>query len=298
MKNEPLVCVVLINYNTYNDTVECVKSILNAEYKNLRICIVDNNSEYGPIKYSDIITKDKCDIIRLATNKGFSGGNNIGISHCQRYNPDYYLILNNDTIVDKNFLKPLIECCEKKENVGIVTGKIFYYDDPSIIWFGGSYYERKLGEYKIKGIGCQDCSEYDQEGRIYYATACFWLIPAEVIKKVGKMDETYFLYYEDADYCERVKQFGYDIYYIPRSIIYHKESRTTSKGSDLYIYYTNRNYLFFIKKYARKNKNVLILKRMLLILKQTIRGHINYKVTYRIYRDFLIEKRGKAIDIC
>ena len=157
MQNEPLVCVIIVNYNSDTDTKECVRSLKKANYNNVRICIVDNGSRNIGIDYNDIITSDICDIINLSSNKGFSGGNNTGIKYCkEKYNPDYFLILNNDTVVDPDFLEPLVECCKKNDKAGIITGKIFYYDDPTMIWFGGSYYDKKNGEYKFKGIGDKD----------------------------------------------------------------------------------------------------------------------------------------------
>lgn len=294
---EPLVCVILVNYNRYEDTKECVRSLLMAEYNNIRICIVDNASFDGLVQYDDVITAEKCDIIFLDENVGFSSGNNIGIAYTKKYNPSYYLILNNDTVVTKDFLKPLVDICEQNEKIGIATGKILYYDEPTILWFGGSYYDKKLGEYRICGMGIPDGKKYNIPGEIYYTTGCFMLIPLCVMETVGKMSEEYFLYYEDADYCERIKQHGYSIYYLPKSVIFHKESRSTKKGSNLYLYYVNRNYLFFVKKYAKKDKIKLILIRLYLIIRGVIRGRIEASIAYKICRDFFINKQGKESDL-
>ena len=224
MKQEPLISVILVNYNGYDDTRECVRSLLASDYRNIRICIVDNASSKNIVEYDDVIKEDRCDIVYLKNNIGFAGGNNVGIEYSKKYNPDYYLILNNDTVVKRDFLKPLLRKCIANDKIGIATGKVLYYDEPSILWFGGSYFDSKLCEYRIKGIGCIDNGDYDQETEIYYTTGCFMLIPAAVLNKVGKMSEDYFLYYEDADYCERIKSYGFSIYYLPKSIIYHKES--------------------------------------------------------------------------
>ena len=293
MKQEPLISVILVNYNGYDDTRECVRSLLASDYRNIRICIVDNASSKNIVEYDDVIKEDRCDIVYLKNNIGFAGGNNVGIEYSKKYNPDYYLILNNDTVVKRDFLKPLLRKCIANDKIGIATGKVLYYDEPSILWFGGSYFDSKLCEYRIKGIGCIDNGDYDQETEIYYTTGCFMLIPAAVLNKVGKMSEDYFLYYEDADYCERIKSYGFSIYYLPKSIIYHKESRSTNKGSDLYNYYINRNYMFFVWRYARGRKFKLVIARMVNMIKDTIRRRLSLRVMIKVWVDFILNRQGK-----
>ena len=141
MKQEPLISVILVNYNGYDDTRECVRSLLASDYRNIRICIVDNASSKNIVEYDDVIKEDRCDIVYLKNNIGFAGGNNVGIEYSKKYNPDYYLILNNDTVVKRDFLKPLLRKCIANDKIGIATGKVLYYDEPSILWFGGSYFD-------------------------------------------------------------------------------------------------------------------------------------------------------------
>lgn len=291
---KPFVCAILVNYNGKADTEECVKSLLNAGYDNLKIIIVDNASATLPAEYNDVIRKEECEILFMDDNIGFAGANNRGIERAFELNADYVLIINNDTVVTEGFLEPMLDAFEKQENLGMVTGKILYYDEPEILWFGGGYYDEQLFECKIDGIGKEDDECYNCEKEIPYATACLWLIPVNTIKKVGLMSEDYFLYYEDADYCERVKNSGFRIWYAPQAVIYHKESRSTKKGSDSYQYYNNRNYLKFIKTFrTKKEQKIAYVKRFIRMAKNTLRGRMSAKVMLCVISDTIKGNYGK-----
>lgn len=291
---KPLVCAIIVNYNGIEDTTECVKSLKLCSYDNIRIIIVDNASSNGKANYNAYITTDICEIIYNSDNIGFAGANNVGIKRALEIGAEYLLILNNDTVVEKNFLQPLIEAFKCNKNLGIATGKIYYYDDPDYLWFGGSHYDSKLMEYKISGIGEKDAPEYNIENNIPFATGCLWLLSRETVNKVGLMSEEYFLYYEDADYCEKMKMNGLGIRYIPESIIYHKESRSTRKGSDYYKYYNLRNYLIFIKRYRTKGQAFkLMTKRFFKMLKDIMRRRLSLRIVWNVWRDFIGENYGR-----
>lgn len=292
---KPFVCAILVNYNGYYDTKECVRSLLNCGYDHLHIFIVDNASKNEPVYYDEIITRIKCTIICLDKNFGFAGGNNIGIKAAQELHPDYFLIINNDTVVTKGFLDILVQTCESDKSAGIATGKIRYYDEQNLLWFGGSYFDTKLGEYRIDGIGCNDTPEYNIKKELSFATACLWLLPARVINHVGYMDESYFLYYEDADYCERLTKLGYRIIYNPQAEILHKESRSTKKESNLYIYYVNKNYMLYVLKYRQSNKYSYLLARIVRLTVKLLRKRIDWKLYAKILLDFITNKRGEAV---
>ncbi|KNY26572.1 glycosyltransferase family 2 protein [Pseudobacteroides cellulosolvens] len=291
---EKLVCAILVNYNGVEDTRECVESLLASNYENLHIIIVDNASQKGRVEYDDIIRNEKCDILYMKQNIGFAGANNVGIRHALQYKPEYVLIINNDTVVEPNFLSPLINACNESSENGIATGKIYYFDERELIWFGGSYFDSKLCECKIDGIGKKEEERHNEKKYIPFATGCLWLIPVSVIQKVGLMSEDYFLYYEDADYCERIKKNGFRICYVPESVIYHKESRSTGKGSDLYHYYNTRNYLIFISKYCTKLQVIaMYFNKMIKTLKDVLRKRIKISVAAGAWSDFLGKKFGK-----
>ena len=126
---DKLVAIILVNYNGYRDTVNCVHSILLSEYKNYKIIVVDNASTNNEELKKDKFLNENTDLLFLDKNIGFSGGNNRGIEYAQKlYDPAYYLLLNNDTEIQDKALGELVETFERTENCGLATGKIFHYN--------------------------------------------------------------------------------------------------------------------------------------------------------------------------
>lgn len=293
INDNPLVYIVIVNYNGYEDTIECIKSLEKIEYDNYKVIIIDNNSTNNSEKIM-IQKLPQYNIIQTGKNIGFAGANNIGIKYALTNNSDYVLLLNNDTIVDKFFLNNLIKNVGSKERVGISTGKIYYYSDKKKLWYGGG------SIYGIKGIGNhkyynkEDNDNNNHEKYITFASGCFMLLSKEMIKDVGYLNEDYFMYYEDVDYCKKVLNKGYKILYCPKSIIYHKISSSIGSGSELSQYYKTRNvgiyirsnlhglemifwYLFYINKFfvkalLFKQNNKAVFKG----IKDFLKGKVNY----------------------
>lgn len=271
MSNEqPLVYVILVNYNGLQDTIECIDSLNKINYKNYKIIVVDNDSKDGSAqklrnKYNDDIIK----IIELKSNTGFAGGNNVGINLAIKEKAEYVLLLNNDTVVDKNFLSQLVNTAQSNKNTGIVGGKIYYFDNKKLIWYAGAKINKITGRTKHIGVDEYDNGQYDKISEPDYITGCLMLLPVDVIKKIGLMDESYFLYYEETDWSVRIKKAGYKLIYDPKSVIYHKVSSSTKKINYVMDYYYDRNsYYFIMKNYGILNKICMYFyKRGFLLLK-------------------------------
>lgn len=251
MKKQPLVYIIILNYNGYKDTIECIKSLQKINYNNYKIVIVDNNSTNNSF---NILKKEFNDIeiLKSLENNGFGAGNNIGIKYALKNNAELVLLLNNDTTVERDFLLNMVDEFEDP-NVGMVAGKIYYYDKPEVIWSAGGYIN------KFKGLGCHyginkvDNDEFNIRKEVNFLTGCCQLIKSQVIKKIGLYEESFFLYLEDVDYCINVLESGYKIIYQPRSIIYHKVSASTDELSEMYLYYFNRNRMEILNKCNKKS---------------------------------------------
>ena len=287
------VCIIILNYNGLNDTVECIQSIRKITYPNYRIIVIDNASIEKPSVSENLYIKQNAEVVVSKTNLGFAGANNLGIDLAMKYDPKYIMLLNNDTVVKPDFLDHLLLVYETNNNVGIVTGKILHYDDPDVLWFGGSYYDKHKYEMKIDGIGKKDSEEFSKLKEIPFATGCLWLISTATIKTVGKMCEDYFLYYEDADYCNRLVKKGLKIIYEPKATIYHKESRATKKGSKEYHYYNIRNYCIYIQRFCNANNRYkAYIKRIFIDFKEMVRGRIPVRIVFKAWKDFMQKKYG------
>ena len=288
MKMEPLICIILINYNSYDDTVECVRSLINQEYVNYKVIVVDNYSEDHNKLKSDSFLNKHCDVILSNSNDGFAAGNNIGIRFAkEKYNPDYYWVLNNDTVVKPDCLKKLVEkSLKSKKKVGLITGRIMHYYDHDKIDYRGGFFDKKTGMagyYNVDSIHGEEVS---------FATGCFWLLPRNTINTVGLLSEEYFMYAEDTDYCCRIVQTGYVMLYCDDSIIYHKISASNGVNSPFNQYYMTRNSLYIIQKYSDFHAEAY-LKFMKKIVMELLRKQRSYKPTFDAIVAFMHHELGR-----
>jgi GT2 family glycosyltransferase len=243
----PKLSVILLNYNGPRDTIECVESLRKSSFRDFDIVVVDNASSDSSVAalragYPDIT------LIVNDHNLGFAGGNNVGIRHALQRGSKFMLLLNNDTTVDPNGLGVLSKTMEENPQVGIVGGKIYYADRPNVIWFAGGYFNINSGFGDHYGKAEEDVGQYNRARECDFITGCCMLIRREVCERIGLLDDSYFLYYEDVDFCTRARREGYGILYQPGAVIYHKISRATSWDSPVYIYFNLRNKLFFLHR--------------------------------------------------
>lgn len=232
--------IVLVNYNGAHDTIDCVNSIKESSYINYKVYVVDNGSNNADKQLLEKIKKD-VNLIESNKNLGFSGGNNYGISFAIEDECDYILLLNNDTIIEKNMLNHMINTIQKHSDVGVLGCRIHYFNDKNSVWFAGG----KIVDFMGTTRHCMKVKsgfEY-----VSFVTGCCMLIPREVIQNCGGLSERYFLYYEDADFCKKIVRNGWRLAVDLDAVIYHKVSSSTKEYSDNYFYYMIRNRFLFIK---------------------------------------------------
>lgn len=241
--------IILVNYNGAKDTVECLNSLYTVNYKNKKIYVVDNNSSEDDLEYLEsFIDCSYVKLIKLEENLGFSGGNNIGIKEALADGCKVIGLLNNDTTVEDDFLNQLVIKLFSDKRIGAVVPQIRDYYNESMVTYGGGEINYLKGSVFIEGINRYEDSINNTERFVTFGHGCCLFLKKEVILKIGLLPEEYFLYFEDADYSIQIVKSGYRIMYCPKSIIYHKESASTKKGSDNFQYYFTRNRFYFIKK--------------------------------------------------
>ena len=241
---QPKVSIISVNYNQAEVTCEMLESLRGITWPNVEIMVVDNASpsDCSSIKqrYPEII------YIESKVNLGFAGGNNLAIKECTG---DYILLLNNDTIVNPSFIEPMIETFQQNKHIGIVSPKIIFYYSEGIIQYAGT---KEINPMTCRGetIGYmqKDDAQFKHVSQTNLCHGACMMLSREVIDRVGLLDENYFMYYEEYDYCERVKHAGYQIYYDGRSHILHKQSISVGKNSPLKSYYMTRNRIYFSRK--------------------------------------------------
>lgn len=288
------VFLIAINYNGLSDTLEFIDSVKKINYQNYQIIIVDNASNKEDVSVIDCI--EGVTLLRAEENLGFSGGNNLGIMYALEHGADYIVLINNDTLVEPDFLTHAVDYLDQHSDVGIVTGKIMYEENRNHFWFAGGKLNYLRGRAYHYGSNEEDLGQYDQTQQISFCTGCLMVIPVEALKIVGPMREDYFLYYEDTEYSARFTENKYKMVYLPSVKIYHKVSASTGGGSVLYHYYNWRNRLYFIEEHVHGWKKFpAYLFYMYESVKRIALGDISLCVYLRAVRDYLYRVKGKVI---
>ena len=259
------VTIILINYKNYKDTLECLKSLNKVDYQNLSIIVVDNDSKDGSYEILKKNADARVEIVESGYNGGFAYGNNFGIKMALENGSDYVLLLNNDTIVDKDFLAPLLQAADNEEKVGIVSSRIMFYPDVDKVWYAGGKVDWRNLRAIHYGLKEKISEEYLKNRDVDFASGCCMLIPKKIFEEVGMLPEEYFMYYEDMDYCIQVADKGFKIKYVPESVIYHCVSSSSGgDGSPFTIEWQARARRIFWRKYSSK---VSIIEKVYIPLK-------------------------------
>lgn len=243
---KPSVAIILLNFNNYPDTAECLNSLEKVQYEQLEIIVVDNASPDGS---GEKIQKDFPDItyIQSGNNGGFSSGNNAGIQHALAKHFDYVMLLNNDTVVSPNFLESLVAAGEKFADVGIITGKGFYYSEPDKLHMCGGQLQKYKVTYKRFGADQLDADYESKEGHVNFASCYFMLVKSAVFREVGLLNDRYFGGTEETEFNYIVQKHGWKVYFCPQSKIWHKIGGSFRCGGYDATYLSLRNKMLFAK---------------------------------------------------
>lgn len=262
MKKEK-VAVLTLNWNNKYDSVNCVKSLIDLSYCDFNIIFIDNNSHDDSIeavikilieKNIEFLVLDdnsmvninftRAFIIKNPDNLGYTGGFNVGLDFVLKLGIfDYVWILNNDTTVEKDSLNKLLDCFKEYKNRGIKVGAIgtkLLYPDGNIQTICGNKLSKILGNSSFLKTKAKNLD---------YITGASLFLEVETLKKVGFFDERFFLYWDDADYCLRLKKMGYELICCDDAVVYHKEGGTAGRINKLNDYYWVRNGLLFTWKH-------------------------------------------------
>jgi GT2 family glycosyltransferase len=210
--------------------------------------------EYFRKGYPDI------EIVENKNNMGYAEGNNVGIRRAIKKGADYVLLLNNDTVVDPEFLDELVNVAESDPRIGFAGPKVYYYNynqKKDIINFAGGKLEMWKGRTSHIGLNEVDNGQYDEIKEVDYVEGSCLLIRKDVIKDIGLFDPIYFAYWEENDLCMRGNRAGYISIFVPKAKIWHKIAASNINNKK--IYYLTRNQFWFFKRYATWNQYLLFL---------------------------------------
>jgi len=336
----PKVAIIVLNWNGWQDTIECLESVFQNSYSNYQVIVIDNGSTDGSedkirawaggkievkspfirstlsnkpiplIRYESEMGERGGDtesekslytflkasvphpliLIQTGSNLGYAGGNNIGLRYALRKGDGAFIwILNNDTVIEKDALKELMNCVQSDSSIGMIGSKLLYYGRPNVLQSaGGCRISPIIGNTRLIGLNHEDNGDWDKPLEPDYICGASLLVKKKVIEDIGLMDEDYFLYWDDADWGIRARRKGYRLLYCPKSRVWHKEGGTSGGINPATDYYWTRNGLLFIKKfypfllplipfsYLMKFTIVRTIKRQPLNLKSFVKGFIDF----------------------
>jgi GT2 family glycosyltransferase len=243
----PSVVIIILNWNGVDDTLDCIESLRQLDYKRCEIVVVDNGSTDGSVptlrrRFPEV------GLIEMNENLGYTGGNNVGLRYALARGADYALLLNNDTEVAPDFLRRLVEAAESDPIIGIAGATIYYHERPDVIWSAGGAIDWRRGSTCMVGLNEPDKGQFGTEPRtVDFVTGCVLLVRRGVIEQVGLLDERFFAYYEEGEWCVRARRAGFKVVHVPQAKVWHKIPLDARASSTLAHYYMTRNRLLFLK---------------------------------------------------
>jgi GT2 family glycosyltransferase len=212
------------------------------------------------------------EIIQSDANLGFAGGNNVGIRPALEIGAEYVWLLNNDAVADPQALTMLVNALENDPLAGMAGSKIYYHNDPRRIWFAGGIWEKGKLLLRHRGAHQIDEGQFDEPCTVGSVSGCSMLVGAKTIAKVGMMNEEYFLYWEDTEWCARAQEHGRNVLFTPASLVWHKVSSSAEMGSFSQFYYFTRNGIYFLRRHDPFRLPLFITYTVLFCLLSATRG--------------------------
>ncbi len=253
---EKKVAVILVNWNSFDVTNDCIHSLRQCTYTNFTIIVIDNGSTDGSAdQLAQLHTGIQ--LIRAGSNLGFTGGNNLGLRYSIDNGFEYSLLLNNDTFVEPDFLSPLVTELNQNERIGVVQPRIMFNHDRGLIWNAGSYFNPVFGFTYTRSVNKPMNAEADLAKDVDWVTGCAFVVRNSILLQTGLLADNLFIYDEDVDLSFRISRLGYRLRYCPASVIYHiagASNKVKTKGKEGFVnpivhYLNTRNRIWLLKKH-------------------------------------------------
>ena len=315
----PRVYIVLLNWNGWRDTIECLRSVFGLEYSNARVVVCDNGSTDGSLDHirawanttrgstREIVTADwhpqhrrddaTADLVLLPTggNLGFAGGNNIGLHYViERGDADYVWLLNNDTVVAADVLTHMVGRATGDVTIGAVGATLVDFD-ADVVQEAGAVSSRWTGMSKSLAAGQPLASWRGSAGEVDFITGGCMLVPITTIRRVGVLDDRFFMYCEDVDWCIRMRAAGLRLVLAPEALVRHKAGASTVYKSSRHDYMVAKSTLMLIEKHHPARLPIAFANSVYrLLLPRLVRGHwVRLRAVLRAYAELSREMRTR-----
>lgn len=275
------IAIVVLNWRNAAGTVACLDSLKKVTASDVAVIVVDNGSGDDSVS---VIRRQHPDLTLLETgaNLGYAGGNNVGIRHALEHGAEFVGVLNNDALVDPDFIQPLLAANRQATCAAITTPMMCETERPDVIWALGAQVDWKTADSRRLHAGESRAAWKDREPQpVDFAVGTALLAPRQVWECVGLIDESFFLYYEETDWCVRARRLGVPILATPASCIWHEAEAGGGRTSPQITYYMTRNALRFLKRNLTGRQPLLPLGRVILRAHWYVLGDIRRGQTAR-----------------
>lgn len=253
--------IIVLNWNGKEDTVKCLESLQKIPH--VQIILVDNGSTDGSQSHFKTHFPE-CTLIETGENLGYAGGNNVGIEYGLKQGLEFFLILNNDTIVDPDIVHAFLEEFKEYPNAGILGGKIYLMSEPKRLdHLGGRWNSKDL---KFDYVGYRELDDrklWDDPLELDYVCGAAIMVRREVFEKIGLFESQFFLFWEETDFCFRAKRAGFSVMSCPKALVWHKVSASFTGGKPHAAYFFWRNRLFWIERNFSGARRMLYLSKLI-----------------------------------
>lgn len=245
--NKVNVFTVILNTNRRDDTLACLAALHQSTYKRHTIIVLDNASTDGSVA---AITAQfpQVELIHLKENKGYAGNNNVGIAAAMAQGADWVYVLNEDTIQAPDCLEHLVAVGESDPNIGIVGPMVYHADNPDVIQSAGGWIDHHW-QAGHKGQNDPDKGQFAEPHPVAWVSGCAIMVRREVIEQLGMLDEHFFYYWEETEWCVRTRRAGWKIMHVPQARLWHKGVQIDYRPGPNVAYYNTRNYLMMLRKH-------------------------------------------------
>lgn len=245
--SDPTVITIILNTNRRADTLAALASLAQTTYPRHRVIVLDNASTDGSVE-AIRAAYPQVTVIELTENRGYAGNNNVGIRAALDQGADWVFVLNEDTIVDPNCLRALVDVGERAPEIGIVGPMVYHMDEPAVIQSAGGvlgpdWSSRHLGQNE------PDRGQYPAPHAVDWISGCAILVRRAVIEQVGMLDERFFYYWEETEWCLRARRTGWRIVHVPQAKLWHKGVQRDYRPSPTVTYYHTRNRFLMMAKH-------------------------------------------------
>lgn len=294
--------MVVVNYNGWRDTLECLESVVASDYPDVRVVVCDNASTDGSTERIRewLASNDaaKVELVECGANLGFAGANNVGLRLAAERGARHALLFNNDAVMAPGAIREMVAVAERTPKCGAVGATILqYHDRERVETLGGAILRRSTGMVDRVAENSDRWSPRPANVAIDYVIGCCMLVPMETVRDVGFMAEHYFLYGEDTDWCLRMTAAGYALGYAPAAEVWHKGGGSVVHRSAVHDYYAVRGTLMLMHRHFRARMPLVLGHAVLrFLLPKLVRGQWRrLGAAARGYRDFLRHAAGRPV---